>query len=341
MKTRFHKLPKVELHRHLELCLRPSTIHEWSASEGSPLSPEDFRAKYLITEPMRDLPTVLAKFLAYQKWLNSEERIERMAFEACEDAFKGDNIRILELRYSPTFIRDGHPNLSFEKIHASIVRGVQRAEKTYPMVVGLICTVQRILPVPEAEYVMDFAIANRDTFVGVDLADNEVGFDPKPFAAVFTRAKEAGLGITIHAGEADTPTAAASVRDAIEHLGADRIGHGLQIHRDPETMQLVRDNKICLELCPTSNWLTQAVRTVETHPFRKLLDFGITTTINSDDPGIFNITLNHEYDVLYEKLMLSEAQIVQCTEWAAQKSFIPAARRSTVWKTVEQQDNSQ
>src|SRR5690606_6393477 len=118
----------------------------------------------------------------------------------------------------------------------AFVRGVERAEKEFPIGVGLMCIIQRILPAKEAEYVTDFAIEHKNTFIGLDLADNEVGFEPKPFSPFFNRAKKAGLGITVHAGESNVPEAPGYIRDAVEHLGADRIGHGVQAYRDENIM---------------------------------------------------------------------------------------------------------
>lgn len=325
-------LPKAELHRHLELCVRPSTIRELAPQMGMPLGDEeDFRQRFLITEPMRDLESVLSKFLDTQKLWATPELIERLTFEACEDAYKLDGIRILELRYAPTFIQYGHDHLSFASIHEAILKGMTRAEREFPMAVGLVCIIQRILPVKEAEAVTEFAIDHRDSFVGLDLADNEVGFDSKPFSNFFLKAKKAGLGITVHSGEAPVPNAPRYVREAIEHLGATRIGHGVQIYRDQQMMEFVKERGVVLELCPTSNWLTQAIADVHDHPFRKLMEFGIRTTINTDDPGIFNINLTHEYRVLQENLGLTVSQLERCADWAAEASFIPYEKRAKVW----------
>lgn len=328
----FAKIPKAELHRHLELCVREASIRELAPRFHIDLPNEAaFKERFIIDQPMHDLGSVLSKFLDTQKLWATEELIERLTFEACEDAYKIDNVRILELRYAPTFIRQGHEDLSFEQIHSAVLAGVARAEKRYPIAVGLICVIQRILPVKDAEAVTDFAIAHKGTFVGLDLADNEVGFDSKPFAPFFQRAREAGLGITVHCGEAAVPKAPRYVREAIEHLGATRIGHGVQIYRDQEVMKLVRDRGVVLELCPTSNYLTQAIPRMEEHPFPMLMEFGIRTTINTDDPGIFNIDLNGEFEVLQNKLGLSEMQLQSCIDTAAAASFVPLAKRRKVW----------
>lgn len=326
------QIPKVDLHRHLELSLRASTIRELAPQFGIQIPDEKtFQDRFVILQPMKDLGSVLNKFLDTQKLLGSEEILERITFEACEDAYLKEGIRILELRYAPTFVALGHDHLTFEKIHQAIVKGMQRAEKQYPIAVGLICIIQRILPIKEAERVTDFAIDHKDSFIGLDLADNEVGFDSKPFASFFNRAKKAGLGITVHSGEAHVPKAASYVRDAIDYLGAERIGHGVQIYRDPQMIEYVKKLKIPLELCPTSNWLTQAVESVDKHPFRQLMEAGVLTTINSDDPGIFNIDLVNEYEVLKRHHNFTDEELKQCAQWAAENSFISLEKRQRTW----------
>jgi adenosine deaminase len=327
----FKSIAKVELHRHLELSIRKETIKELAPQFGIELPDEKtFEDRFLITEPMADLGSVLNKFLDTQLLLANEEILERVAFEACEDAFN-EGVLILELRYAPTFVIREHDNLTFDSIHQSFLKGVQKAEEKYPMAVGLMAIIQRILPVAEAEAVTQFAIDNKDTFIGLDLADNEVGFDSKPFAPFFLKAKEAGLGISVHSGEADVPNAPRYVKDAIEFLGATRIGHGLQIHKDEEVMNYVKDNNITLELCPTSNWLTNAVKDLKDHPFKKLYDFGIRTTISTDDPGIFDTTMDKEYKLLKDLFDLRLEDFEACNDMAASASFISLEKKQKVW----------
>ncbi|MCB0389806.1 MAG: adenosine deaminase [Bdellovibrionales bacterium] len=328
------QIPKVELHRHLELCVRHSTIKELAPQVGIDLPSEQaFRDKFLITEPMADLGSVLNKFLDTQKLWSSEEIIERLTFEACEDAYQ-EGIRILELRYAPSFLVEGHKELDFNKAHQAVVRGCKQAEKKFGMATGLICIAQRIFSVDVATKVFNFAFENQDSFVGVDLADNEVGFDSKPFAHLFEKARELGFGITVHSGEADVPNAPRYVREAIDYLCAQRIGHGLQIHRDPETMDYVKEKGVVLELCPTSNWLTNAVQSFDEHPFRKLMEYGVKTTINSDDPGIFNIDLTNEYEVLQKHQGITLEEFQKCNEIAFHASFIKPEKKQQAWENT-------
>ncbi|MEN0057861.1 MAG: adenosine deaminase, partial [Bdellovibrio sp.] len=234
----------------------------------------------------------------------------------------------LELRYSPTFIADGHPNLNFEKIHSAFCRGIEKAKKAFPLAVGLICIIQRVKPLRTAEEVVSFAIDHKDSFIALDLADNEEGFDPKPFAPLFMRAKKAGLRITVHSGEVPSPTSAQWVRDSIEILGAERIGHGIQIIRDPEVLSFVQKRKIPLEVCPLSNYLTQSFKTHEEHPIHQLLQAGVLVTINSDDPGMFASTLSDDYDILHRTHDFTRADFQHCNQTAYEVSFLSEKEKS-------------
>ncbi len=316
-------LLKVELHRHLDCSVRWSTLIELAPQVGIPLATGSSNQKeqFLITEPMKDLGSVLNKFMNAQKVLASEEILTRVAFEVCEDAFN-DGIRLLELRYAPTFIADGHANLNFEKIHQSLHKGIELAKKKYPMAVGLICIVQRIKSYSVAAEVVDFAIDHKGSFIALDLADNEEGFDPKTFAPLFQKAKKAGLHITVHSGETPQKESALWVQDSIEVLGAERIGHGIQIINNPKVLEFVREQKIPLEVCPISNYLTQSFKTYEEHPIRKLIDAGIQVTINSDDPGVFATTLSDDYEVLHRVHQFSEQDFLRCNQVAFRSSFL-------------------
>lgn len=324
-------IPKVELHRHLECSMRFSTFLELAEIAGIqvPADLNEARENFLVTSPMKDLGSVLNKFLHVQKVIGSPAALTRITYEIIEDAVK-EGIRILELRYAPTFITETHPHLNFEIVHAAILKGMKQAEH-FPIAVGLIATIQRIKPVSEAQAVLDFVLKNRDTFVGLDLADNEDGFEPEIFKTIFERAKSEHLPITVHAGEASIPRAAENVRSSIEILGASRIGHGLQIINDPSVMALCRDRGIPLELCPTSNYLTQAIPSLKDHPIRKLMEAGVPVTINSDDPGVFDIDLVNEYEVLSGLYNFTEAEFDKCNDIAAQASFIPLVKKQKYW----------
>ena len=327
-------IPKVELHCHLELAYRPSTMKSWAVEDGDlqeGCSDEEFMAKYMVLSPMIDLPTVLQKFLVTRDRIKSIERIEQLAFEACEDMYIISNVRILELRYAPSFVLEVFPELGADKLHEAIVRGCTRAETKYPMAVGLICVLQRVKSVSENEYWADFAIERKGEILGIDLADDEVNYPPGVFAHIFQKAKSKGLGITVHAGEPSLPQASRNIITSIEKLGSDRIGHGVQSIHDPEVIDILIETGIPLELCPTSNVLTKAVDSIESHPLAELMDLGVRTTINSDDPGVMGISLMTEYYKAHNTLGLSLKQLELCNRWAANASFICKEKKEKVW----------
>ncbi|MBC7421567.1 MAG: adenosine deaminase [Bdellovibrio sp.] len=325
-------LPKVDLHRHLDCSMRWSTLLEIATALklDFPQNPQKQQAHFLVTEPMVNLEAVLNKFLIAQKVLASEEILERLAFEACEDAFN-DGVRILELRYAPTFISDGHTKLTFEKIHQAFLRGIKRAKIQMPMAVGLICILQRVLTNDRLDAVTKFAIENKSTLLAVDLADNEENAEPKRFAPYFEAARNAGLRVTIHTGEAPNAKAGQWILDAIHILGAERIGHGVQAIHFPEVMKTLIEKNIPLEVCPYSNYLTQAFDNYESHPLKRLIDAGVPVTLNSDDPGMFASTLSDDYLIAHQHQKLSFIDFYKCNETAYKHSFISEAEKSRVW----------
>ncbi len=314
--------------------MRWSTVTEVAQSLGMELDPlpSQSRSSFLITDPMKNLESVLKKFLNTQKVLASQEILTRLAYEVCEDAYN-ENISLLELRYAPSFIHEGHSQLTYEKIHRSLVKGIQMAEKKFGIAVGLIGIIQRIKPLHEAQKAMDFLIDHQDDYIGVDLADNEEGFDPKPFAPLFQKALNSGLHITIHSGEVPHPQAGQWIMDSIEMLGAERIGHGIQCIHHPEVIEFLKRKQIPLEICPLSNWLTQAFPRFEDHPLAKLYAQGVPLTLNSDDPGVFSSTLTDDYDLAQKYHGFTLEHFKKTNQTAFEKSFIPPSKKKA-WENV-------
>ena len=324
-------IPKVELHCHLEACFQLQTVKEIGQTLGLdiPEDPEVFRQEWLITEPVDNLELALKKFANIQKLWGSEETIERLTYEACEYGVE-QNIRIFELRYSPDFIRAANPRLSFEKIHEAVVRGVARAKRP-DFAVGLIGIVQKTLSLEDAGYTTDFIIAHKASFAGIDMADMDIGFGIRRFAPLMLKAKQAGLHVTLHSGEENVPEAPQHVRVAIEELGAERIGHGIYAIRDPDVMDLIKRENVLLELCPTSNRLTNSVPSIRAHPLRKLMEAGVMVSINSDDPHLFGIDLCHEYEVVHNELGLTLEDFNRINDHAAACSFLTPEEKQKVW----------
>jgi adenosine deaminase len=325
-------LPKIDLHRHLDCSMRWNTMLEIASTLklDFPSDKSSLRDHFLVTQPMENLEQVLRKFQISQKILHSAEVLERLAFEACEDAFN-DGVKILELRYAPTYINGGHSKLNFQIIHDAFLKGIKRARQQMNLAVGLICIIQRNLPLPTAEHVVDFAIGNKKTFLALDLADQEQGFEPHTFAKIFQKAREAGLNITVHTGESPSPLAGKWITDSIEILGAQRIGHGVQSIFFPEALQKLISRNIILEICPYSNYLTQAFKTYSENPLKKLKNLGVKVTINSDDPGIFGSVLSDDYLIAQNNLGFSKADFEECNQIAFNHSFLDLYAKQKAW----------
>ncbi|MGB2228443.1 MAG: hypothetical protein ACPHZB_02850, partial [Flavobacteriales bacterium] len=229
-------MPKVELHCHLELAFRKATLRGWALEKGMAVAREaDFDREFLIKEPMDDLPSVLHKFLNTRDVIDTEAKVEQLTFEACEDMFLLSNVRILELRYAPSFLLDAHPSMDADRMLEAILRGIARAEAAYPMVVGLIGLLQRIKSVEDNAFWCDWILERKAHFVGMDLADDEVSYPASPFAPLFQKAKAQGLGITVHAGEPAVPGASSVGTAASGYLAAFRAAQQHQQHQ-PQQM---------------------------------------------------------------------------------------------------------
>lgn len=326
------RIPKVDLHRHLDCCLRWSTLLELAPQVGIELPKTDLEKQeaFLVLDPMRDLDAVLKKFANSQKILASEEILTRLAFEACEDAVN-DHVLIVEFRYSPSFIAEGHPDLTYEKIHRALLKGLQLAEKKWPIATGLICILQRNRDFAFNQRVCDFIIEHKDSFIGIDMADSDKNFDEKKMTPLFEKARKNGLRVTAHAGESPWPGAIAQIRDCIDYWGAERIGHGVQVITDASAVKYLIEKNIVLETCPVSNYLTQSFPTHQGHPLRRLMDAGLKVTINSDDPGIFGTTLSDDYGVAHRVHQVTSSEFKQLNQVAAEASFISLAKRQAVW----------
>lgn len=318
-------LPKVELHRHLEGALRYSTLVKLARAAGKelPFAEElKLRDMLLVTSPMTSLKAVLDKFWLTQSLLDSEAVLEQIAYEAVEDAHN-EGVYLLELRYSLSFIQKNHHQLSFDAIHSSICKGLARASQDFPVRTGLIGILGRVDSPETQKQVADFISNHSDTFVGIDLADDENHLDTKTLKPLFERARQEGVRITVHAGE--SPGTQQNVVDAIQILGAERIGHGIQIAKFPDIVQFVKDKGVVLEICPYSNYLTNVVPSIEEHPIRHLIDAGVKVTINSDDPGIFGSDLTYDYELLAKYFGFSQQDFESCNKTAELASFIKSA----------------
>jgi adenosine deaminase len=312
---------QTELHRHLDVSLRLTTLLELAQARGfvsQSTSLDAFRDQIVLSKPLADLSSVLATFSLFQKVLDRPEVLERVAFEVVEDCYH-EGTRLLELRFSPSFVSETH-GLDWQEVLEGFTRGIARAKTQYPdLKAGLLCIATRDYGPEAVDRTVDFFLKNQTRLAGFDLAGNEVGFPCKLFETSFKKLRKLGAKITVHAGEATGPE---NIWEAIELLGAHRIGHGIAAIQDPKLIEHLRDRKICLEMCPTSNWITQSVSSFEAHPLPKTLRAGVPVSINTDDPAVFGVSLRDEVRICREKMGMSASEIDQVFTYAAQASFL-------------------
>lgn len=341
MSTTLQKLPKIELHRHLDGSIRLDTISELAKIHGIDLgvkSRAELIKKVTIKEPMKSLEQVLDCFWTSQKVMASYEAIKRVTFENIEDAYY-DGIKMIELRFAPVFIQK-NKTLGFDEIIEGVIDGVTQGLSQYDIKVGLLHIMPRSLDLElnkkSTESILRYRKShhkNADLIVGVDLADSESDESFTQYADIIAHCKKQGLGVTIHSGE---DTTADHVRRTLKTFDATRIGHGIQIAKDDDVMKLVIERDVALEVCPTSNWLTHCVNELKHHPLRKLYNRGVKVTLNSDDPHIMNISLLHEYEVATKVLGFSIPELVQMNKWALEKSFLPDDIKKDLKKKISE-----
>ncbi len=324
----YQSLPKIELHRHLEGSLRLSTMLEVAHAYRLPLPLADPpRLKALVQiqkhEPLTSA-NFLSKFETLRLFFRTPEIIARITKEAFADA-AADNLRYLELRFTPAALCNAK-NFPLSEVMDWVIASAKEAETEYGIIARLIASVNRHESLEIAEKVVELAAERLDDgIVGLDLAGDETRFPAAPFASLFQEAKKAGLRLTVHAGEWGGPE---NIIEAIQVLGAERIGHGVRVLEDPNATALAREYGTTFEVCPTSNYQSGVVAALHHHPLPDMLAAGLNVTLNTDDPGISAIDLSDECRLACETLSLSLQDLRHTLLNAARAAFLPNGKRA-------------
>lgn len=315
-------LPKIELHCHLDGSLRVETAIELAKKEGIKLESYDYdkvKELLVIPEECNSLDDYLKRFDLPVSILQRPENLERVAFELMEDANK-ENVKYIEIRFAPLFHLE--KGMTQEEVIASVIKGIRKAEELYDIRGNVILSCLRHHSVDSVYEVIEAG----KKFIGkgvvaIDLAGCELENFVKPYEEVMKVAREAGFRVTIHAGETGYGK---NVRDAIELLGAERIGHGLFIFNDEEAYNLVKDKGVTLEMCPKSNIDTKGVAKYEEHPIYKYHKDDIKVNLSTDNRTVSNITLTEEFENVdkafnidfedYKKIYLDSVDASFCTD---------------------------
>jgi aminodeoxyfutalosine deaminase len=321
-------LPKAELHVHHVGSASPRIVSELAARHPGtvPSDLDELREFYVF----RDFGHFIEVYLAVVDLLREPQDIRLLTYEVASD-MAAQNIRYAELTLTPwTSVQTGIPIEAFvEAVEDARVA----AERDHGIRLRWIFDIPGESGLRAAQDTLGYALEHGPhTLVGFGLGGPEVGVDRPQFADVFARARAAGLHSVPHAGETTGPQ---TVWDALRDLGAERIGHGTSSVQDPDLVAYLVEQRIPLEVCPTSNIATRAVDRLANHPIREMYDAGITVTVNSDDPPMFGTTLNTEYEIAAELLDLDESGIVRLAQNAVQASYMSAPEKASLIAEID------
>ncbi len=327
------QLPLIDLHRHLDGNIRPSTIWQLAQHHGITLPVanfEDFIPYVTITKNEADLLAFLKKLDWGVQVLKTLDDCKRIAFENVEDVYNA-GIDYAELRFSPFYMAMTH-NLPITDVVAAVIDGVAAGIKKFPVKINLIGILSRTFGVENCQIELDALLAHKDKLIAIDLAGDEYNFPGQLFESHFKQVSDAGLHITIHAGEAAGPE---SVWQAIKQLRAERIGHGVNCQHDPKLMTYMQENNIAIESCLTSNLQTGTVKNLAEHPILTFLANGLLVCLNTDDPAVEGIELKHEFTLAKQQLHFDEKTISKLQENALAMSFLSTHEKQQLQKAKD------
>ena len=320
-------IPKTEIHVHLEGMASIETI--WSLigkhriSIDGVNSPDDIRRRFRV----KSLPEFIDLFLNVIQNSFREEDDVRLLVDDARAYLKRNNIVYAEIHFAPTaFLRSGH---RYDRLVSILDEGAAALAKD-GLIVNYLVDVSRTFGADNAMRNLELALDHRiPAVIGIGLGGQEAGGPARDFVAVFERARAEGLRVVAHAGEAVGPE---SVRDAVEILGAERIGHGVSAMLDPSVVDLLERRRVPLEMCPSSNLFTgHFATTLRAHPIGPFFERGLRVTVNTDDPAIFGVDLLDEYARLVSEGIFDEAQTLQLLKNGIYATFLPPEAQDRMW----------
>lgn len=325
------RLPKAELHVHLDGSLRAETMVELArtAKVDLPTRDPDALRRHMLVDDAGNLEDYLARFDLTIALLQDPEAIERVAYEMIEDAAR-DNLRYLEVRYCPMLsTRQG---LDMDAVVAAEWRGMQRGLADFGIPARIInCSLRHYDPDLSVQIAEHSVRCKEHGVVAFDLAGGEAGRPPGMHGEAFDIAVRGLLHVTVHAGEAWGP---ASIAEAIHRCHAERIGHGTRLHENPALQDYVRDREILIETNITSNLQTRAVPQAAEHPVRRYFDAGLAVTLCTDSWLMSGVSLSDEYWLAHRELGFTREEIDEMILNACAGSFLPQPEREALWNQV-------
>ena len=318
------RLPKAELHCHLDGSVRPETMIELGVELDKPMPATDVESlrNYMRVDDARNLEDYLERFAITLSVMQTESALERIAYELAEDSAL-DGVRYIEVRYAPVLnVREG---MSLEQAVEAPLRGLARAEEAFGIKGRVIVTAIRNMAPSVSQELAELAVAYRHQgVVGFDLAGGEVGYPAKAHRKAFEYARAHELACTCHAGEGDGPE---SVREAVHVCGVHRVGHATRLIEDTSLTDYCNDRRIALEICLTSNVQTRAADSYATHPFREYFNRGLNVVLNTDNRLMSGVTLTDEYVHAAESLGFGFDELARVAVNGFESCFLPYEER--------------
>ncbi|MDA7746282.1 adenosine deaminase, partial [Psychromonas sp.] len=297
-------IPLTDLHRHLDGNIRIESILRLAEKFSIPLPANNIDQLRPFVQVMDKQPDLMS-FLQKLDWgvavLGDLDACRQVAYENVED-LKLANIDYAELRFSPYYMAMKH-NLPVEGVVEAVVDGVQSGCRDLKVKANIIGIMSRTFGVERCQQELSALLTQSNYLAAIDLAGDELGQPGILFKEHFKQVRDAGLRVTVHAGEAAGPE---SIWQAINELGATRIGHGVNAIKDPLLLEYLAKHNIGIESCITSNIQTSTISDIKNHPLKQFLGHGIKATINTDDPAVEGIELTHEYNVAALEAGLSQ-----------------------------------
>jgi len=319
------KLPKTDLHVHLDGSMRYETIFDLAKKQNVKLpatTVEKLKEIVSCTGACASLVEYLRGFEVTLSVLQEEDALYRAAYELAEDAHK-ENIKYMEVRYSP--ILHTQKGMRLTQISDAVIHGLRAAERDFGIKTRvIICGMRNMEPVNSLR-LAELAVAYKNKgVIGFDLAGGESNNPAKLHKEAFDLALKNNLNITIHAGEAYGPE---SIAQAIHNCGTHRIGHGTRLLEDGDLLSYVNDHRIPLEICIKSNYHTKAVDSIKNHPIVLYLDYGLRVTMNTDNRMISDTTMTDEFMLAMTELNITYQEIKNIIINGFKSAFIPYKER--------------
>jgi len=326
------RLPKTDIHCHLDGCLRPRTMIELAEAQGVTLPTRKLNELTRILtagKRTRSLGDYLRIFDITLSVMQERDALYRVAYELAEDA-AAENVRHLEVRYSPILHRAR--KLSWSDIIEPVIKGLADAGRQHSMSTGtIICGIRSMDPKTSLQ-LAELAVEYKGRGVlAFDLAGQEKDYPAKEHRAAFQLILKNNINSTVHAGEAFGP---ASIGQALHHCGAHRIGHGTRLLEDKDLMRYVSDHRIPLEVCLSSNVQTRTVPSVKAHPFGFYFSQGLRVTLNTDSRLISDTTVSKEILLAARAFRLSPYEIKRIVIMGFKSAFLPYAEKARLLREV-------